>query len=339
MIQGYESVASQPAWKNMRNMQIHPTKAVLPDGKVMTGNVFRRNIVAYCDPKAKLLRMGSVPLDHNEYDDNLVWHYGQPLLTGQFAVKETSGPNLAPNAGFEDGEAGKQPNGWKWQVKPNDSKAVVDADVKFSGKHSLRIEGRGTTTDSAHAVLFPNFVSADIPAKTGQVYRLTARLRAAEPGTKFSMMPQCYEDKVFFWSKGLDCTLGTEWKEYELVFKIPAPGESGYHEKLKAMRIRFDTRQEKATVWVDAVTLHEAVGMDEWESWQALGVDKHSIVADPLFVNAKKDDYRLNKNSPAFKLGFKPIPVEKIGPYSDPLRASWPIKEAEGAREHPLVSE
>jgi hypothetical protein len=33
------------------------------------------------------------------------------------------------------------------------------------------------------------------------------------------------------------------------------------------------------------------------------------------------------------KLGFKPIPVEKIGPYEDPLRASWPIVEAEGVRE------
>ncbi|MFA6564416.1 MAG: hypothetical protein WCV00_21105 [Verrucomicrobiia bacterium] len=31
--------------------------------------------------------------------------------------------------------------------------------------------------------------------------------------------------------------------------------------------------------------------------------------------------------------------VEKIGPYKSPLRASWPIKEAEGAREKPLVSQ
>ncbi|MFA7004597.1 MAG: right-handed parallel beta-helix repeat-containing protein [Verrucomicrobiia bacterium] len=72
-----------------------------------------------------------------------------------------------------------------------------------------------------------------------------------------------------------------------------------------------------------------------WEEWQKAGHDQHSTVADPLFVNAAKDDYRLAKNSPAFKLGFKPIPVEKIGPYKDPLRASWPIVEAEGVREHP----
>ena len=76
-----------------------------------------------------------------------------------------------------------------------------------------------------------------------------------------------------------------------------------------------------------------------WGEWQKAGHDQHSVVADPLFVNAAKDDYRLQANSPAFKLGFKPIPVEKIGPYRDELRASWPIIEAEGAREHPPVSD
>ena len=77
--------------------------------------------------------------------------------------------------------------------------------------------------------------------------------------------------------------------------------------------------------------------LDEWESWQATGQDQHSIVADPLFVNAEKDDYRLKPESPAFKLGFQPIPVERIGPYQDELRASWPIVEAEGARERPVA--
>jgi hypothetical protein len=46
---------------------------------------------------------------------------------------------------------------------------------------------------------------------------------------------------------------------------------------------------------------------------------------DPGFVNAKKLDFRLKTGSPAFKLGFKAIPVEKIGLYKDPLRASWPV--------------
>jgi len=71
----------------------------------------------------------------------------------------------------------------------------------------------------------------------------------------------------------------------------------------------------------------------QWAEWQKLGFDRHSVVADPLFVDPDNDDYRLRPESPAFKLGFQPIPVEKIGPYESPDRASWPIVEAAGARE------
>ena len=43
------------------------------------------------------------------------------------------------------------------------------------------------------------------------------------------------------------------------------------------------------------------------EDWKARGMDANSIVADPLFVNPEKGDFRLKPNSPALKLGFKPI--------------------------------
>jgi hypothetical protein len=46
---------------------------------------------------------------------------------------------------------------------------------------------------------------------------------------------------------------------------------------------------------------------------------------DPHFVDAANKDFRLKDDSPAWKLGFKPIPVDKIGPYQNPDRASWPI--------------
>jgi hypothetical protein len=72
----------------------------------------------------------------------------------------------------------------------------------------------------------------------------------------------------------------------------------------------------------------------EWTAWRSRGQDAHSLLADPLFLDAAHDDYRLKPESPAFQLGFQPIPVERIGPYQDPLRASWPILEASGAREH-----
>ena len=162
MVKGYEQVAGKPAWKSMRHMDLHPKDAVLPDGTLMAGNVFTRNIVAYSDPKARLFNWLNVNFQHNQFDGNLYYHNGFPLVTGTLK-----------------------------------------------------------------------------------------------------------------------------------------PGEKG----------------------------------DDFAAWRKLARDTHSIVADPKFVNPAQDDYRLRPDSPAFKLGFKPIPVEKIGPYQSPDRATWPIIEEPGARE------
>jgi hypothetical protein len=108
---------------------------------------------------------------------------------------------------------------------------------------------------------------------------------------------------------------------------------------MKRFRLRIDFTGASGSLLVTDVAAHELAVPDEWSSWQAMGQDKHSLVADPLFVNPAKDDYRLKPDSPAFKLGIQSIPVDQIGPYKDPLRATWPIVQAEGAREHPLVSE
>ncbi len=54
-----------------------------------------------------------------------------------------------------------------------------------------------------------------------------------------------------------------------------------------------------------------------FEAWQAKGQDKNSIVADPLFVNVEKRDFRLKPNSPALKVGFKPFPLDQAGVYGD----------------------
>jgi hypothetical protein len=51
----------------------------------------------------------------------------------------------------------------------------------------------------------------------------------------------------------------------------------------------------------------------QWRAWQKMGFDRHSIVADPLFRDIGKGDYTLLPGSPAFKVGFKAIPIDKIG--------------------------
>jgi hypothetical protein len=47
---------------------------------------------------------------------------------------------------------------------------------------------------------------------------------------------------------------------------------------------------------------------------------------DPGFVEAPPKSFQLRDDSPAYKLGFKPIPVEKIGLYKSQQRASWPVQ-------------
>lgn len=114
-----------------------------------------------------------------------------------------------------------------------------------------------------------------------------------------------------------------------------------YHEpsaKLYSFRdMPFDHNEaDRNLVWHNGLPIatgQSVKPLDQWQSLQARGFDRHSLVADPLFVAPQEDDWRLKPESPAFRLGFKPIPIEKIGPYEDPHRASWPIVEAAGARE------
>ncbi|HXP63763.1 MAG TPA: hypothetical protein VN829_24870, partial [Dongiaceae bacterium] len=47
---------------------------------------------------------------------------------------------------------------------------------------------------------------------------------------------------------------------------------------------------------------------------------------DPHFLNAAELNFQLAQNSPAFDLGFKRIPIEKMGPYEDADRAAWPVR-------------
>ncbi len=50
-----------------------------------------------------------------------------------------------------------------------------------------------------------------------------------------------------------------------------------------------------------------------WEAWQATGHDTHSVVADPLFEDAAARDFRLRPESPALKLGFRPLDLSEVG--------------------------
>lgn len=63
-----------------------------------------------------------------------------------------------------------------------------------------------------------------------------------------------------------------------------------------------------------ATTAQPITPAGSWPKWQAAGLDAHSVIANPLLMAPAKGDYRLKPGSPALKLGFKPTPLERIGP-------------------------
>ncbi len=305
----------------------------LEDAWQMAGNKFLRNIVSYSEPGARLYAHYNLPFEKTESDYNLIWPGEQLVLTGVTALKEVLEPNLVPNPGFEEGEPGELPQRWRWQVRPNESEAAVDSAVRQTGEKSLRLVGDGTIQDSSGQTLCINFVSEEMPLKPGQNYQLAAWVRAAEPDTAFSVILQAYKPDAFFWSRGTGGKAGPEWQHIETVFRFPAEGDSDWREGMESACIRIDVSEGKGTLWVDEVELKEAVAFSEWEAWQAKGLDLHSRIAQPLFVDQAAGDYRLRPDSPAFELGFKPLPLDEMGLYEDEFRASWPLIEAPGARE------
>jgi hypothetical protein len=55
-------------------------------------------------------------------------------------------------------------------------------------------------------------------------------------------------------------------------------------------------------------------GPESWAQWRARGLDEGSMVADPLFVDPAKGDFRLKPGSPALKIGFEPFDLSGVGP-------------------------
>ena len=58
-------------------------------------------------------------------------------------------------------------------------------------------------------------------------------------------------------------------------------------------------------------------------------VQNNIIDEDPLFVDAAGMDFQLRVDSPAYELGFKKIPIYKIGLFADDFRPVLPAEPAE----------
>jgi len=57
-------------------------------------------------------------------------------------------------------------------------------------------------------------------------------------------------------------------------------------------------------------------GKKTFSEWQTAGQDMKSLIADPLFVDPEKGDFRLRPDSPAARIGFEPWDLSRVGPRS-----------------------
>ena len=113
---------------------------------------------------------------------------------------------------------------------------------------------------------------------------------------------------------------------------------SGGTSKYAAMH-RFDVESSRVTgnailSRADEISIDDgsSAGLS-WNGWRKLGLDSGSIIADSGAVPGADNWPAFNSSALARRIGFQPIPFEKIGPYRSVDRATWPIVEAESIRE------
>ncbi|HPS07836.1 MAG TPA: NosD domain-containing protein, partial [Kiritimatiellia bacterium] len=353
MLKEYERLMANPGWASMRGMHVSPADPFLPDGTIMRGNRITRNIFYYPgQPNSRYVSENGVNLQYNTIDSNTVWNGGAvPLKTGKQAFKKAIADLTAsiPNADFSrrlaPEELAKDANRtvaaeWHWYHKtfPN-----LQAEIVPSGnKNALRLPGafnkdqkyiRNTCVRSTPFALAP-----------GKSYRLSFRLRHQDATGELLARLVCENQGLWkaFGARGFlkrsdmsDVLTATEGIACQTGFYLPKPGDADYDARVTALSVQFQFNSSQGWAEISDLHLDETEAASEWESWQMAGADTHSVVADPLFVDAEHGDFTLKPDSPALKLGFEPIPFREIGPYPDASRATWPIREAEGVRENP----
>jgi parallel beta-helix repeat protein len=99
--------------------------------------------------------------------------------------------------------------------------------------------------------------------------------------------------------------------------------------------VYFDQGDLLGANWADGTFMtrqnlyYDARGKDiqfagkSFAEWKASGQDEGSRIADPLFVDAEKFDFRLQPQSPALQIGFHQIDLTTVGPRGPAGAATW----------------
>ncbi len=115
------------------------------------------------------------------------------------------------------------------------------------------------------------------------------------------------------------CAVAWQFDEYD-IFTFACDHNLFWH----------DGKEVRVEVRIAADRALETMPLDRW---RLRGFDERSLVADPGFTDPEHDRYELRAGSPAFALGFEPIPVDRIGLVADEYRPAVPARIARERRE------
>ncbi|HTL54811.1 MAG TPA: right-handed parallel beta-helix repeat-containing protein [Candidatus Limnocylindrales bacterium] len=108
-------------------------------------------------------------------------------------------------------------------------------------------------------------------------------------------------------------------------------GEASFKDRLAARETLGDW--DSNLYWYTGGTNDLRFYKPGFTQWQELGLDRHSLIADPQFENPAGADFRLRHGSPALKIGFAPFEISSVGLYGED---SW-TRETRHARCRPTA--
>lgn len=334
MTRNYQRAIKSPEWREMRDMKVPPLETFLPDGTSMRGNEFYNNICYYVNqPESRYVNYSNFNRAFNKFDRNIIFNGSKDLPKTPVSLQiEKVAADLSskvPNINFSETGGKSLPKDWVWFMKTRED---ARAEVSAPGVFRLYAAYNPEKQHIQHAV----FHSSGFKLEPGCSYRIRYQMRQkdADGETRLSIVT-CR--KGYWKNYGAEnfSNNSSEFRSCESIFRIPRKGDADYDDRMTDCCFHLTFLSKTGWTEVKNIALEKVDIADSWRSWQLEGQDRHSVIADPMFVDLKKGDFRLKPESPALKLGFKQIPVEKIGVYEDPVRASWPVVEADGVRNHP----
>jgi hypothetical protein len=261
--------------------------------------------------------LGNVVTDNHIHDIGIVFPAGVAIWVGH------SGKNLLAHNHIHDTYYSAFSIGWSWGYGPSGAQEnVIEQNLVHDiGRSMLADMGGVYTLGTCTGTVIRNNVFHDIWSSTYGGWAIYFDEGSTGVVAENNLAYRC-KSNGFHQHYGKDNTLRNNVFALNHEAQIARTRKEDHFTLLFERNIVYWTegkllsgnwdgnqfRWEKNLFWNPAGTK----GLPE--KWKEQGLDKESVIADPLFVNPEKGDFTLKPDSPALKMGFQPIDVSKVGP-------------------------